>query len=100
MPAVRQISICLKAGLASEAAYTALIKLSAMEAGMGDLDEKIVAGEPLMQQALQALRLYNEAQGVKPAEEVERLRLEAETLMTAVSAYQLRALGSPARILH
>ena len=67
---------------------------------MGDLDEKIAAGQPLMHQALQALRRYNKAQGVKPAEEVERLRLEAEALMTAVSVYQLRALCGPARILH
>ncbi|VVO44276.1 hypothetical protein PS723_06334 [Pseudomonas fluorescens] len=53
-----------------------------------------------MQQALQALRRYNEAQGAKPAEEVECLRLEAEALMTAVSEYVSRLLGGPARTLH
>lgn len=67
---------------------------------MGDLDEKIAAGQPLMQQALQALRIYNEARGVKSAEEIECLRLEAEALMTAVSEYVFRSLGGPARILH
>jgi hypothetical protein len=67
---------------------------------MEDLDEKMKAGEPLMQQALQALRWYNEAKGKKPAEEVERLRLSAESLMAAVSEYQLRGLGGPTRSLH
>jgi hypothetical protein len=50
-----------------------------------------------MREALQALHRYNEAIGKKPAEEVERLRLEAESLMAAVSEYQLRALGGPTR---
>ena len=67
---------------------------------MGDRDEKIAAGEPLMHQALQAVRRYNEAKGVEPAAEVERLRLEAEALMTSVSEYQLRALGGLAQALH
>ncbi|WP_318183200.1 hypothetical protein [Pseudomonas fluorescens] len=52
-----------------------------------------------MQQALQALRRYNEAKGVKSAEEVERLRLKVEALMTAVSEYQLWALGRPVKLL-
>ena len=67
---------------------------------MGDLDEKMATGELLMQQALQALRWYNEGKGVKPAEEVERLRLEAESLMAAVQEYQLRVLGGAVRPLH
>lgn len=67
---------------------------------MGNIDEKILAGQPLMQQALQAFRLYNEAIGVKSAEEIEHLRLEAEALMTAVSEHQLRVLGGPAQSLH
>lgn len=67
---------------------------------MGDLDEKIAAGDPLMQQALQALRRYYEARDVVSAEEAERLRLEVEALMTAVSQYQLQALGVPAPSLH
>ncbi len=67
---------------------------------MEDLVGKVAAGEPLLRKALQAVRRYNEASGVKPAEEVERLRLEAEALMTAVSEYQLRVLGGLARSLH
>lgn len=64
------------------------------------LGEKIKAGEPLMEQAMQALRRYHEAQGVQPAEEVERLRLEAEALFTAVNEYQRQALGEPKPRLH
>ncbi len=65
-----------------------------------DLDEKIKAGEPLMERAMQALRCYHEAQGVQPVEEVERLRLEAEALFTAVHEYQRQALGGPKPSLH
>lgn len=67
---------------------------------MEDLEENISAGEQLMSQALRALRYYNKAKGVKPAEEVERLRLEVEALMTALSKYQLWVLGRPVRLLH
>lgn len=67
---------------------------------MGNLDEKVATGESLMHQALQAVRRYNEAKGVEPAAEIERLRLEAEVLMTAVSEYQLRALGGLVQALH
>ena len=58
------------------------------------LGEKVKAGEPLMEQAVQALRHYHEAQETEPAEEVEKLRLEAETFMTAVSVCQLRVSRS------
>ena len=64
------------------------------------LGEKIMAGEPLMQRAMEALRRYHEAQGVRPVEEVERLRLEAEALFTAVGEYQRQALGGPKPQLH
>ena len=67
---------------------------------MEDLGEKMAAGNPIMQQALQALRRYNEAKGKKPAEEVELLRIEAESLMAAVQEYQLRVLGGPVQSLH
>lgn len=54
----------------------------------------IEAGEPLIQQAIDAMRLYHEAQDYgAPAEEVERLRLLAESLFQAVSDYQLRAVA-------
>ncbi|WP_082075451.1 hypothetical protein [Pseudomonas sp. 2(2015)] len=68
---------------------------------MDDLDEKIAAGEPLMQQAMEAMRRYHEARNsLTSAEVVERLRLEAESLMEAVHEYQRRALGAPTRPLH
>ena len=57
------------------------------------LIDKIKEGEPLMTQALDVLRQYHEAQGTQSAEEVRRLRLEAEELFTAVSEYQRQALS-------
>lgn len=68
---------------------------------MDDLDEKIAAGEPLMQQAMEAMRRYHEAKdSLKPAEEVDRLRLEAESLFEAVHEYQRRALGCEGATRH
>lgn len=54
----------------------------------------VEAGEPLMREAISALRRYHQAQesGVAP-KEVERLRLMAESAFQAVSDYQLYALG-------
>lgn len=61
----------------------------------------VEAGEPLMQQAMDALRRYHEARdSLTPAEEVERLRLEAESLFEAMQEYQRRALGCPEYPLH
>lgn len=68
---------------------------------MKGLEEKIAAGEPLMQQAMDAMRRYHEARNsLTSAKEVERLRLEAESLMEAVQEYQRRALGTPTHPLH
>ncbi|MGE8459111.1 MAG: hypothetical protein ACN6OY_21310 [Pseudomonas alloputida] len=68
---------------------------------MKNLEEAIAAGEPLMQQAMDALRRYHEARdSLTCAEEVERLRLEAESLFEAVHEYQRRALGKPMHPLH
>jgi len=54
----------------------------------------IEAGEPLIQQAIDAMREYHQAQDRgAPPEEVERLRLLAESLFQAVSDYQLRAVA-------
>ncbi|QPG62039.1 hypothetical protein HFV04_021285 [Pseudomonas sp. BIGb0427] len=61
----------------------------------------IEAGEPLIQQAIDAQRRYQAAVDAgQPGEEIERLRLEAESLYQAVTEYQLRSLGGPARTLH
>jgi hypothetical protein len=68
---------------------------------MKDLEEKIITGEPLMQQAMEAMRRYHEAKdSLTPPEEVDRLRLEAESLFEAVHEYQRRALGAPTHPLH
>lgn len=68
---------------------------------MKDLKEKVAAGEPLVRQAVDALRRYHEARdSLTPAEEVDRLRLEAESLFDAVHEYQRRALGWPVHPLH
>ncbi|MBC3410263.1 hypothetical protein HU720_02990 [Pseudomonas sp. SWRI51] len=54
----------------------------------------VEAGEPLMREAISALRQYHEAQTAgAPPEQVERLRLMAESAYQAVSDYQLYALG-------
>ncbi|MDD1979276.1 hypothetical protein [Pseudomonas tussilaginis] len=61
---------------------------------MKDLKEKVAAGEPLMRQAVDALRRYHEARDLlAPSEEVERLRLEAESLFAEVQEYQQKALS-------
>ncbi|MEX5340576.1 hypothetical protein [Pseudomonas sp. I2] len=61
----------------------------------------ILAGEPLMQQAIDALRRYHEAEDSGVAsEEVERLRLLAESLYQAVTDYQLYALGHQDLVRH
>nr|WP_205299990.1 hypothetical protein [Pantoea sp. Tr-811] len=54
----------------------------------------VEAGEPLIQQAVDAMRQYHEAEAAgQPPEEVERLRLLAESLFQAVSDYQLRVMA-------
>ena len=52
------------------------------------------AGEPLIQEAIASLRQYHEAQAAGvPPDQVERLRLIAESAYQAVTDYQLFALG-------
>ncbi|HDS1765726.1 hypothetical protein PshuTeo2_05450 [Pseudomonas hunanensis] len=54
----------------------------------------VEAGEPLIQQAVDALREYHQAQDRgEAAEEIERLRLLAESLFQVVSDYQLRVIA-------
>ncbi|XBT46346.1 hypothetical protein ABNP32_12690 [Pseudomonas viridiflava] len=51
-------------------------------------------GNPLMTQALDTMKRYYEAQAAKASEvELERLRLEAESLFQAVSEFQQRVMG-------
>lgn len=66
---------------------------------MKDLGEKIAAVELLMLQPLQELIGYYEAKGVKPAAEVERLRIHVESLTTAVHEFYQRALRGAVQTL-
>ena len=52
------------------------------------------SGNLLMTQALDVMKRYYEAQAAKASEvELERLRLEAESLFQAVSEFQRRVMG-------
>ena len=64
------------------------------------LGDKMTAGEPLMERAVQALRRYYEAQETQPEREMEKLHLEAEALFVAVHEYQRQALSGPSPRLH
>ena len=67
----------------------------------GTLQEWMVAGEPLMKQAMDALRLYHEAQAAgRPAEEVEHLRLTAESMFKEMNDFMFRAFGHPSQTTH
>ncbi|PLU87582.1 hypothetical protein EGJ22_20470 [Pseudomonas sp. p99-361] len=59
------------------------------------------AGELLLQQTLQAIRAHHQAvdEG-KPADEVERLRLEADHLYQTVIDYQLHKAGTLGQSVH
>lgn len=59
------------------------------------------AGEPLLKQALEAMRAYNEAvaQGRSDAE-LERLRIEADHLFQTVVDYQLHKAGTLGESTH
>lgn len=59
------------------------------------------AGEPLLQQALQAIRAHQQAvdEG-RPAEEIERLRHEADHLYQTVIDYQLYKAGMLGQSVH
>lgn len=59
------------------------------------------AGEPLLRQALAAIRAHHDAedQGL-PAEEIERLRLEADHLYQTVIDYQLHSSGALGESIH
>lgn len=66
-----------------------------------DLSKVLMPDHPLYTEAVEALKLYHQAQakGVVGAE-LERLRLMAEYRFQAVTDYQLRALGGPAEKGH
>lgn len=62
---------------------------------MVDLTEMMKVGEQLLQQALAAVCRYQEAiDSSKPDVEVERLRIESESLLRIIHEYRARAQGS------
>ncbi|MGY3082552.1 hypothetical protein [Pseudomonas fragi] len=59
------------------------------------------AGETLILQASEAVSRYREAEAAgEPPEEVQRLRLLAESLFQVVTDFQLRAQGGELPTLH
>lgn len=66
-----------------------------------DLSKVLMPDHPLYTEAVEALKLYHQAQakGVVGAE-LERLKLMAEHRFQAVTDYQLYALGEPAEKGH
>ncbi|MGG7632838.1 hypothetical protein [Pseudomonas sp. ES1] len=59
------------------------------------------AGEPLLRQALQAIRDHQHAvNDGQPADVVERLRIEADHLYQTVIDYQLHKAGTLGEALH
>ncbi|HDS1731373.1 hypothetical protein [Pseudomonas putida] len=66
-----------------------------------DLSKVLMPDHPLYTQAVEALKLYHQAQaqGVVGAE-LERFRLMAEHCFKAVTDYQLNALGGPSEKNH
>ncbi|WP_031325747.1 hypothetical protein [Pseudomonas taiwanensis] len=58
-------------------------------------------GEPLLKQALEAIRAYNQAmaQG-RPEAEIERLRVAADHLYQTVVDYQLYRAGTLGESVH
>jgi hypothetical protein len=54
-----------------------------------------------MKQAMNTLRLYHEAQAAgRPAEEVEHLRLTAESLLKEMNDFMSTAFGNPSQTTH
>ncbi|WP_413052167.1 hypothetical protein [Pseudomonas bubulae] len=59
------------------------------------------AGEPLILEALEALRLYREAKNLgRPQEEIDQLKILADSLVQTVTDYQLLAAGADFITLH
>lgn len=65
------------------------------------LHNAIESIEPSVEEAVQALRRYHEAQAAgAPPEEIERLRLEAESRFASAAKCQRDALGEPLPTRH
>ncbi|WP_282362126.1 hypothetical protein [Pseudomonas sp. PS01300] len=65
------------------------------------LEDMTKAGEPLMREALEAIRAHRDAMaGGAPREEVERLRLLADSLYHALMDFQLLEAGQLPEPIH
>ncbi|MCX5508398.1 hypothetical protein [Pseudomonas sp. BJa3] len=65
------------------------------------IEGMISAGEPLIREAIAALRTYHNAEAAgAPLEEVDRLRLIAESAFQAVTDYELYSLGHQPLVRH
>jgi len=66
-----------------------------------DINRALPPDHPMYSDAVEAMKRYHQAQteGISGAE-LERLRLLAEHQYQAVTDYQLRALGGPAKPNH
>ncbi len=61
----------------------------------------LLPDHPMFTDAVDAMRRYDEAKAAgASSEEVERLRLIAESQFQAVTDYQLKALGGPTGPVH
>ncbi|WP_367863234.1 hypothetical protein [Pseudomonas guariconensis] len=62
------------------------------------LEGVVEAGEQLIREAIEATRAYHQAEAEgRPAVEIERLRLIADSLYQAVTEYQLRSADDRTR---
>lgn len=59
-----------------------------------DLKKMIMPDDPIMLDAVEAMRRFHEAVALhEPEAEIERLRVEAERQFQSINDYQLAALG-------
>lgn len=63
--------------------------------------DMIQPNDPLMLEAIDAMRRYHEALSSGGSDvELERLRVQGESLFEAIAAFNLRALGHPSALTH
>ncbi|KAB0532755.1 MULTISPECIES: hypothetical protein [Pseudomonas] len=61
----------------------------------------ILLDDPIMHKTIEAIHRYHDAQALdSTAQEVERLRVLAESLFKAIADFNLQTLGHPAESWH
>ncbi|MCE1115281.1 MULTISPECIES: hypothetical protein [Pseudomonas] len=66
-----------------------------------DVSKILLPDHQAFSDAIEAMKRYHEARDRgAPLEEVERLKILAESLFQAITDYQLHALGGPGYITH